>query len=263
MKRAERHHLKENKLATTVGSARELLSRYGRAIVIGVVSIAVVLVAIAGYAFWRERGNQQAAAVMAEAMTIMQARVVATTAPVEGVPAPPAPEPGTYPTEKAKREAALPKFMAAADAHPETSMGIAARYHAAAVLASLGRHADAEQRYREVIDRAGDSIFGEMARMGQAEVQTLEGKYKEAIATWEDLSKKSASAVPLDAVLLHLARTYKMAGRTDEAVKTYQRLVDEFPQSSYGADARQELDTLKSPPPRVAQGPAVPPVEKK
>ena len=139
MKRAERHHLKQNELMTTVASARETLSRYGRSIVIGLVIIAVVLLGIAGYAFWRERGNQQAAALMAEALTIMQARVVAPAPPAEGSTTPPAPEPGTYPTEKAKREAALPKFMAAAEAHPDTTMGIAARYHAAALLASLGR----------------------------------------------------------------------------------------------------------------------------
>ena len=99
--------------------------------------------------------------------------------------------------------------------------------------------------------------------MGQAEVQAMAGKYKEAIATWEELSKKPTSGVPLDAVLLHLARTYKMAGRTEDAVKTYQRLVDEFPQSAYGADARQELDALKAPPPQVAQAPAAPPPSRK
>jgi tetratricopeptide (TPR) repeat protein len=213
-----------------------------------------VLVGWAGYTFWRERGNQQAAGLMSEAMTIMQARVVSPAAPAPSKPAAPAtpPEAGTYPTETAKREAALPKFLAAADAYPNTALGLAARYHAASLLTALGRLPEAEQRYGEVIDRAGTGIYAEMARMGRAEVQAMAGKHKEAIAAWEELSKKTTSEVPQDAVLLQLARTYKLAGRPDDAMKTYQRVIDEFPTSPFGADARQELDALKTAP-QVAQ----------
>ena len=36
------------------------------------------------------------------------------------------------------------------------------------------------------------------------------------------------------------------AGRLPEAVRTYTRVVDEFPKSVYTADARRQLDELKS-----------------
>ena len=59
------------------------------------------------------------------------------------LPAPGSPIPvqqaGTYATEQAKLEAALPELLKAADAYPNTDAGITARYHAAGVLAGLGR----------------------------------------------------------------------------------------------------------------------------
>ena len=79
-------------------------------------------------------------------MVVADAQVVEPVAPAPGQKLPPLP-PNTFPTERAKLEAVLPKFLAAADAYPDTMAGIAARYHAAATLAALGRRADAKQRY--------------------------------------------------------------------------------------------------------------------
>jgi TolA-binding protein len=45
-------------------------------------------------------------------------------------------------------------------------------------------------------------------------------------------------------VLLQLARTYAKAGKTEEATRTYTRIVEEFPQSLYVADARDALTAL-------------------
>ena len=44
-----------------------------------------------------------------------------------------------------------------------------------------------------------------------------------------------------------LARTYAMAGKSADALKTYQRVVDEFPQSVFAAAARREIEIAKIP----------------
>jgi TolA-binding protein len=176
-------------------------------------------------------------------MTTMDARVVAPTPPAGGSATAPAQPAGTYPTERAKLEAALPKFVAAADAYPSSGAGIAARYQAAGILVSLGRFGEAEQRYREVIDR-GDGIYAEMARLGLAEALTLAGKHDEAIKAWADLSGRPDEQLPRDAILLRLGRAYESAGRTADASQTYKRVVDEFPGSEYAAQARRQLDVL-------------------
>jgi TolA-binding protein len=245
MKRAERHHLKENELALYVADLKGQYASHRREIVAGLATVLVLLLVVGGYIAWRERTNTRASALLAEAMTVAQAQVAPPAAPPEPGTTPPKPPPGTYPSERAKLEAALPKFLAAADAYPTAQAGIAARYHAAATLAALGRSAEAEQRYREVIDRGGDGLYGQMARLGAAEVQASAGKYDPAIAAFKELASRTTAEIPVDGVLMQLARTYARAGRTEEATRTFDRIVAEFPQSLYAQDAREELAQLK------------------
>ena len=64
--------------------------------------------------------------MLAEAMVIEEARVMPPAPPPGTTNDPNAiggQLPGTYPTEKAKLEAALPKFQAAADAYPSSDAG--------------------------------------------------------------------------------------------------------------------------------------------
>ena len=42
-----------------------------------------------------------------------------------------------------------------------------------------------------------------------------------------------------------LGRTYVKAGRKDEAARAFSRIVDEFPQSAYAADARREVACVR------------------
>jgi outer membrane protein assembly factor BamD (BamD/ComL family) len=49
----------------------------------------------------------------------------------------------------------------------------------------------------------------------------------------------------VDGVLMALGRTYAKAGRADEAARAFSRIVDEFPQSVYAADARRERDQVR------------------
>ena len=58
--------------------------------------------------------------------------------PAPGSP-PPVPQPGTFQTEQEKFDASLPKFLEAANAYPNSTAGIAARFHAAAILAQQGK----------------------------------------------------------------------------------------------------------------------------
>lgn len=244
MKRSERHHLKENELAQSVARARAVFETKRRPIA-GTVIVAVVLAtAIGGYAIWRQRTNARASAMLADAMVVADAQVVAP-APATDPKTPPAPQaPNTYPTQKAKLEAALAKFTAVADAYPRTQPGIAARYHEAATLAALGRTAEAERQYQQVIDRNGDGLYGRVARLGLAEVRVRAKRYDEAITLYKELSSTATKDFPTDAVLMRLATAYAAAGRQADARQTLNRIVSEFPTSPYVTDARQELDRL-------------------
>ena len=244
MKSTERHKLKENEFARTVARAREAMQTRGRDIATIVVVVIAAVALAAGYAWWRQSRNAKGNALLAEALAVEEAPVIAPVAPAPGSPIP-VQQSGTFGTEQAKLEAALPKLMKAADAYSNTEAGITARYHAASVLATLGRYAEAEQRYQEVIDKAGNSLYGRTARLGLADVLVSQGKYDSAIKIYQEVSTDTKSPLPIDGVLMQLGRAYMKAGKKNEAAHAFTRVVEEFPQSLYAADARREMAEAK------------------
>ena len=153
---------------------------------------------------------------------------------------------GTFSTEEAKLNAALPKLKAAADEYPDSASGITARYHMASALAALGRHQEAIQAFEEVARRSGaSSLYGRMARLGEADAQARSGKLDAAIATWKDMTTANADDLPVDAILMELARAYVQKGNTEEARKAFTEIVEKHPDSPYLAEARTELENLK------------------
>ena len=244
MKSTERHKLKQNEFARTVAQARELMQSRQRDVTALVAIVVVAIVLAAGYGWWRQSRNQKANTLLATALSIEESPVVAPSAPAPGSPIP-VQQAGTYATEQAKLEAALPQLMKAADAYPTTDAGITARYHAAGALAALGRYAEAEQRYQEVVDKAGSRVYGRTAKLGLADVQVLQGKYDSAIKIYQEVSTDSKSQMPLDGVLMQLGRAYMKAGKKTEAAHAFTRIVEEFPQSAYVSDARREMEEAK------------------
>lgn len=244
MKRTERHKLKENEFARSVARAREVIETRRRDLTVVLVVAIVALAGIGGYAWWKQSRDTRATILLAGALAIYEAPVVAPTEPKPGSPVP-VQQPGTYQTEQAKLVAALPKFIETATRFPGTDAGIAARYHAAGILASLGRHAEAEQRYQEVVDRAGRSIYAQTARLGLAEVQLAQGKHDSAIAIYRDLTADANAPLPVDGILMQLGRAYLRAGKKEDAARAFGRIVEEFPQSVYVSDARREMEEAK------------------
>jgi TolA-binding protein len=241
MKRTERHHLKENEVAEWVLALRSQYEANQKAILYGGLAILVLVAAVVGTIGWRAMAGGRAGTMLAEAMTVAEAPVTAPTAGEPGtLPVQPA---GTYPSERVKLEAALPKFMAVADAYPTSNAGLIARYRAAAALVALGRADEGIQRYRDVADKA-TGVVQAMARLGVADAQLSAGKYDEAVAGLKAMMDQKTADVPADGVLMQLGRAYRLAGKQGDAKVSFQRLVDEFPESVYAAQAKRELESL-------------------
>ena len=247
MKSTERHRLKENEVASWFVRLTETYEANKQQITVGLVAVAVIVAAVVGFVMWRGQTSSQAAAMLADAITAERAPIAPAPAPAPAAGATtPAPAPaGSYPTEKARDEAALAKFMAVADAYPSSDAGIAARYHAAAMLVALGRHPEAQQRYQEVMDRAGTSVYGQMAKLGKADAEVAAGKFDGAIAVYKELSADKDGPLPVDGILMQLGRACDAAGKAGDARQAFKRIVDEFPQSPYSAEAKRALEQIK------------------
>jgi len=247
MKRAERRHLKENELAHTIAVAREWLTNRRKEITSFFLAVALIAAIVAGISTWRQQDDARADQLLANAMVVLNARVVPATVTSENPGEVPAAATigatGSYATEAAKLRAALPGLKAVADAFPETNAGVAARYLYASSLSNLGEHAEAIGEFSEVIGLSGDdSLYSRVALMGAAQAQMLAGQPDAAIETWNGLVSSTDGQLPKDAVLMELGRAYQAIGDQEEANRTFARVIDEYPTSLYSAEAQAALE---------------------
>jgi hypothetical protein len=181
---------------------------------------AIVIVALAlavWYAWWRQSRNGKANSLLAAALTVEEAPVVAPTAPAPGSPIP-VQQAGTYATEQAKLEAALPQLLKAADAYPGTDAGIAARYHAAGALAAL---ADIQGR-TALSGSHRQSREPRLRTNGEADSRTsrFSGACDSAIKIYRDATTDTQSRLPLDGVLM---QRRARRGKKNEAAHAFTR----------------------------------------
>ncbi|HZP47305.1 MAG TPA: tetratricopeptide repeat protein [Vicinamibacterales bacterium] len=239
MKRTERQHLRENELEQFARQARELVEAKKRETTLIVGAIVVVGAVALGYFGWHQHVQSRAHDLLAQAVAVQDARVGPP-------PAPGQPSAGIYfPTERERAQAALTKFKAAADAYPSTDAGLYARYQEASLYLSMDNPSQAAAAYQQVIDRGGSTIYGQMARLGLAEAQARAGQYDQAINTFKELAQRKDGPLPVDGILMQLGRTYLDAGKRADAQQTFNRLVQEYPESPFTTDAKRELDALK------------------
>jgi len=247
MKTNERHHLKDNELAMALGQAQHWAGGNSSTLLGIVAAIVIVGGGVLGYMAFTNNTNNKAGSLLAAAMVIEESRVMPPAPPTGATNDPTAiggQQPGTYPTEKAKLEAALPKFQAAADAYPTHEAGITARYHVAKTLVALGRFDEAIKTYDQVI-AGGNALLARSARLGKAEAQVRAGQFDPAIATLKQIVDSKEAGLPAEAILMELARAYKLAGKTEDARKTLTQIVEQHADSQYAAEARAEIEKMK------------------
>ncbi len=245
MKTTERHELKHNEVADTLQEALVRLERNRSTLLTGVAAVVVAGLAWGAYSFFTAQRNTKAGALLAQALVVAESQVVPPIAPAPGQAAPPQ-APNTFPSETARLEAALPRFIAAADAYPSTQAGISARFQAAATLAALGKTDAARKQYEAVVAADGRGLYGRMARLAVAELNVKAKQFDPAIATLRELSLDARGDLPVDAILVQLAQAYAAAGKKTEAHQALTRVTTEFATSPYAADARKLLGSLKA-----------------
>ena len=239
MKRTERHHLKENELQRLAVQARETMDARRRELMAALAALVIIGGGAIGYIAYKQNVDSKAYKLIADAVAVEEARIGPPAAP--GTPNPTL----SFPTERERAEAAVAKYKFAADSYPSTDAGIFARYKEAAADMTLGDAAKATAAYQDVIQRSGNGLYGQMAKLGLAEAQARSGQYDQAIKTFQEMSQVKEGPLPVDAILMQLGRTYLQAGKTTEAQQTFNRIVAEYPDSPFNADAKKEIDSLK------------------
>jgi tetratricopeptide (TPR) repeat protein len=230
-----RHQLKEDKFQeVTRGALAQAQAHRQQLTLVGVVILIVVLVGGA-YGYWRSYQDDQASEALGQAMTTYGAPIRAPGA---------LPEPGvTSYTSTAERDKEAEKqFQAIADKFPSTDSGKHALYMAAVAALDGGQYADAESKFKKVIDVGGKDLAA-LAKLGLASVYQATGRNQDAINVYNDLIKKPAQSVSAQRAQFALADLYERKDPA-QAKRIYDQLaLDKSPTVSQLA--KQHQNTTK------------------
>jgi len=240
MKKGERHQIKRDDLATLL----ERVLIYAEDHLKPMILIAAVLVValVGGLLFrnWMKSRAQQASLLVGEMMQTYSMPIVESLEDLAQAPA--GVENFTSSAERDQKvleqaEAILSRFSSA-DAVPK------ALYYKGLALANLGRFDAAVDVLDRVVRDYPRDFLAPMARYQMARVREAEGNPREALTYFQALAADPGGTLAPEEGILGIARCYEALGEREEALRSYQRILVEFPDSAYLADARAKVDEL-------------------
>lgn len=154
-----------------------------------------------------------------------------------------------FPTSAEKYRKAVAGFDGVERRYGSSSAGRRARYYAALCRIELGETEEARKALGEIAGRR-DSIDLEpvLARLALADLHRRTGELDKAVDAYRQILDDPAVPLPKDHALMSLALALEEAHRRGEARASYQRLVEEFPDSAYVPEARLRAEHLASAP---------------
>jgi tetratricopeptide (TPR) repeat protein len=204
----------------------------------GVVLLA--LIAIAAYAFLGRRSGD-ANDALAKAMKVYSAPIEATTAKPDDAEAP------SFASETARRDRAKALFEKVRSDYGHSDAADVAGLYLAQIAVAEGKLDQARTLWQDFVDAHPDNILAGEARINLIHLERKQGP-KEKVADLAQrlkaMTEQSEPPLPEDVILSELGATYEQLGRKDEAIQSYRRILDEFPQSAYRTSAQQKLSAL-------------------
>jgi tetratricopeptide (TPR) repeat protein len=121
-----------------------------------------------------------------------------------------------------------------------------ARYHRAVALLDLGQAKEAAQAASELSASAGtDTLLGGLSRMIAGQAEEAQSNLQAAVDHYAAAAAYEGSGFPPELALIGQARCLDGLGRTQEAVDTYQKVLDLYPDSPLASRASRRLQEIR------------------
>lgn len=233
----------------------------GKTILYALAAVAALAILIAIIASWNHRSGGAAQTALGKAIETSQSLVTS-------LPVPAGSTIKTFPTEKARAEAAAAEFQAVADKYG--AVRDKASYFAAVSRLTLDREA-AEQQLTDLAKTSGE--VGSLSKFALAQAKQGDGKTDEAAALYNELAQAGDPVISKTTINFALASIYEKQGKTGEAANLYYNIAKAaselkdldgkpVPLSQTAQEAKEKLQTLdpakaseiKDAPPSLPEG---------
>ena len=234
--RITRHDMKQDEFVSTVGRITRWAEENVKLIAVWVGGVLATVVLVFGFWAWRENRFMAGEAALSGAVEAYAANVGAegTSTTLE-----------TFPTRDEKYRAVLERADEVIRDHGSTPSGERARYYRGLALFETGDRVGARAALEEFVDRNARSFLAPHARRKIAIIDESEGNLQQACDSYRELTDVDVLEFPTEMALIDLGRCLRESGSTAEAIEAYQRIVDDYPGSTYASDAQQRLQELQ------------------
>ena len=146
-----------------------------------------------------------------------------------------------YDSDRERFEAALAEAQIVRDSYRNLPAGQIAEYYIALSNEGLGNTTEAVRILQSLVE-TGDDTIQQVARYALAESYKTHGEVETAISVYQEL--EDSGGYSQVAVLYELGRLHEEISKPAEARSYYQRIVGEYPNSAFRADADRALKRL-------------------
>ena len=239
MKTSERHDIKRNELATFLDHAIFALEQNLRPIAIGASAVFVLAAGAYGWYSWSESRDAEATYRLA---AILRARNAPIALSAAAMTAPTGTQ--TFATIEERGERIIGLADGILEAYGSSTSAPKAMYYKALALSELGRHDEATTSLETLLRDYPDDFVTPHARFKLGSILEVQGRPGEALIHFQTLAEDVRSLFPREEGLLGVARCHEQLGQMNEALQTYQRVLNEFPGTQYFSEARRRIDEL-------------------
>jgi TolA-binding protein len=231
--------IKEDEFVSGFEHLWQWVAEHGSQVRIGVAALAVVLIGAGALSYFRAQRDREAHDAFTSAVDTFHASVASEH--------PPSATPDRFATAHEKYQQALGEFQKIEQRYGSHTLGTRARYYEALCKIELGELDDAARILGDIASkRSGDSIEPALARLALADLERRRGHVDQAADAYKQIVEDPSALVPRDHALMSWAEALEQAKRLDEAKAAYQRLVEQFPASTYATDAKKRVEFLQA-----------------
>ncbi len=241
MKKSERHQIKRDELVTAIERGTFYVESHARRI--GTVTVGLVILAatLFGVWTWWTRREEKASFLLGQIIQTYRAPVtMSLDALQQAAPAPAR----TFPSSGAKDEEVVRLADEILGRYGSSRSAPKALYYKGLALAGLNRAPEADKVLQDLLAKYPGDFLAPLARNELAHLKESAGNPSEALIQYQALSEDASGFFPKEEGLMGVARCQEALGRKSEALKTYRKIVSEFPDSDYQFEAKKKVDEL-------------------
>jgi tetratricopeptide (TPR) repeat protein len=233
-----RKDMKRDDFATAVGRGMEYAESHARTFLIGLGVVALLAVLfLVGRIFLGSRADQ-ANEALSHALKIYQAPIDATAAKPDD------PKTPSFPDAEARRTRAKKLFEGVRNDYGMSDAADVAGLYLAQIAAEEGKLDQARELWNAFVDDNPKNILAGEARVNLIHLDRQQGKGQDLVQRLKTMLEEEEPGLPKDVILYELATTQDELGRKQEALSSWRRITEEYPESAYRSEAQQKVAAL-------------------